>query len=115
MKTKNMTKNKKSQYILAFAMSASLAIVTIAVLTIVGELYKPLKDWLATTFTHHWIGKGVISFVGFYIVGYVLSFLVSAARDKEATILFWLFWVSVLSTLAIFGFYYYEAFMVVHV
>lgn len=108
------TKDKKSQYIRAFAISAALAIVTIATLTIAGELYKPLKDWLAATFTHHWIGKGVISFVGFYVVGYILSLLVSGVRSKEATILFGLFWISLLSALAIFGFYYYEAFMVVH-
>lgn len=107
-------KDKKSQYIYAFAISAGLAIITVAVLTIVGELYKPLKDWLAETFTHHWIGKGVISFIGFYIVGYILSFFVSDNRDKVAGILFGLFWVSLLSALAILGFYFYEAFLVTH-
>ena len=108
------TKDKKSQYIRAFAISAGLAIITIAVLTIVGELYKPLKNWLKEIFYHHWVGKGVISFVGFYIVGYVLSLFVSGNKDKEAAILLGLFWVSLLSALAIFGFYYYETFLVAH-
>lgn len=107
-------KDKKSQYMRAFAISAGLAIITIALLTIVADLYKPLKSWLALTFTHHWIGKGVISFVGFYVVGYVLSFFVSDNRDKVATVLFGLFWVSLLSALAITGFYYYETFLVIH-
>ncbi len=110
----NKNKNKKSQYIRAFAISAGLAIVVIAVLTIVGELYKPLKSWLADIFTHHWVGKGVISFIGFYIVGYILSLVVSDRRDTESRILFFLFWISLLSTLAITGFYYYETFMVSH-
>lgn len=108
------TKDKKSQYIYAFAISAGLAIITVAVLTIAGELHKPLKNWLAETFMHHWIGKGVISFVGFYILGYILSFIVPGNRDKVVTILFGLFWVSLLSTLAITGFYYYETFLVAH-
>lgn len=107
-------KNKKSQYIHAFVISAGLSIIAIAVLTILGDLFKPLKNWLANTFYHHWVGKGVISFVGFYIVGYILSFLVSDNRDREATMLLWLFWVSLLSALAIFGFYYYETFLVAH-
>lgn len=108
------TKDKKSQLIRAFAISAGLAIVTIVVLTIAGELHKPLKNWLAGVFVHHWIGKGVISFLGFYIVGYILSFFVSDNKDKETAILFGLFWVSLLSALAIFGFYYYETFLVAH-
>lgn len=107
-------KDKKSQYIYAFAISAGLAIITVAVLTIAGELHKPLKNWLADTFYHHWVGKGVISFIGFYILGYILSFMVPGNRDKVASILVGLFWVSLLSALAITGFYLYEAFFAVH-
>lgn len=108
------TKDKKSQYIYAFAISAGLAAITIAVLTIAGELHKPLKNWLADTFHHHWIGKGVISFVGFYILGYILSFVVPGNREKTAAILMMLFWVSLLSALAMTGFYFYETFLVAH-
>lgn len=107
-------KDKKSRYIHAFAISAGLAIAVVAFLTVAGELHKPLKNWLASTFSHHWVGKGIISFVGFYVVGYILSFLVSGNRDRVAGILLGLFWVSVLSSAAILGFYYYEAFIVSH-
>lgn len=109
-----MRKDRNTQRINAFILSAMLSVATIAVLTVVGELYKPLKSWLADTFTHHWIGKGVISFVGFFVVGFLLSHFVTDRRAATATLLMWLFWISTLSALAIFGFYYYETFIVSH-
>lgn len=110
-----MEKKKGAQYnIGAFALSAVLAVVVIAALTVAGELYKPLKNWLAETFTHHWVGKGVISFVGFYVVGFMFSFLVPSRDDMLPKLLLGLFWVSLLATGAILGFYYYETFIVTH-
>ena len=114
MNGKNNKKDKKTQYIHAFALSAMLAVVTIAALTVAGELYKPLKNWLADMFIHHWIGKGVISFVGLFVIGFILTPFITDRKEATATFLIWLFWISVLSTLAIFGFYYYEAFIVSH-
>jgi len=107
-------KNRKYQYIYAFALSAMLSVATIAVLTVAGELHKPLKNWLAETFYHHWVGKGVISFVGFYVLGYALSSFVTRKKEALSTFLMWLFWISALSALVIFGFYYYETFVVIH-
>jgi hypothetical protein len=108
------TKNKKSQYIYAFALSAMLAMITIAVLTVAGDLYKPLKSWLAETFYHHWVGKGVISFVGLFVLGYAFKSFVTDKKESLPTFLMWMFWIGTLSAVVITGFYYYEAFMVSH-
>lgn len=42
---------------------AAMALVT--VLTVGTELNAGLKDWLATSFLHHWIGKGVLAVMTF--------------------------------------------------
>lgn len=39
--------------------------VTVAVLTIGAELWSPLKDLLKAVFTHHWVGKSVLSILVF--------------------------------------------------
>ncbi len=49
----------------AFAASSLLAILVIA-----AELVQPFKAFLASVFSHHWIGKGVLITVAFVIVGY---------------------------------------------
>ncbi len=114
MANQNKNIDKKSRYIYAFALSAMVSVATIALLTVAGELHKPLKNWLAETFYHHWVGKGIISFVGFYILGYALLSFMSGRRKSLSTYIMWLFWISLLSTVVITGFYYYETFMVSH-
>lgn len=80
------------------------------VMTIGPELYPPLKAWLAATFGHHWIGKGIISIVLFLAV-IALSYpkLTKVERSMAA----WsarLLAVVILATLIIIGFYTYEFF-----
>jgi hypothetical protein len=44
-------------------------------ITIVSDLYLPIKDWLKATHGHHWVGKGiwtVVLFVFFATVSYPL-------------------------------------------
>ena len=108
------TKNKTEHSVHAFILSAVISAVAIVVLTIGGELYPPLKNFLAKTFTHHWVGKSVISFVGFCVLGFLLRIFVHRGRDSAGTLLFLLFWVGCISALAIFGFFYYETFLATH-
>ena len=42
----------------------------LAVLVIAAELAKPFKDFLASIFTHHWIGKAVLTAAAFVIIGH---------------------------------------------
>lgn len=108
------TKNKTTDYTRSFILSAVISVIAIAALTIGGELYLPLKKWLAKIFTHHWVGKSVISFVGFCVLGFLLRIFVRQAEDSVGTLLFFLFWVGCVSALAIFGFFYYETFLAAH-
>lgn len=48
---------------------ATLAtILFITLLTIAAELNAPLKGWLAATFTHHWVGKGILAMALFALL-----------------------------------------------
>ncbi len=42
-------------------LATAVAIIFITAITIAADLYSPLKNWLKDTFSHHWIGKGVLA------------------------------------------------------
>lgn len=107
-------RDKKLILISAFAIGAVIAIIFVTAAAIGGELYKPLKDWLAGTFSHHWIGKGIISLGIFYTLGLVLSVVMKIQEGTMIRILYLLFWITVVGILSISGFYVYEAFFAVH-
>ncbi len=103
--------DKHYRTLYAFAISASVTVLFIAVITIWADLYAPLKDWLKAMFTHHWIGKSVLSAALFLILGGVIGLLTSKVdENKIATALWWLVGCSIIATLAIWGFYLIETF-----
>ncbi|PIP73031.1 MAG: hypothetical protein COW88_03455 [Candidatus Lloydbacteria bacterium CG22_combo_CG10-13_8_21_14_all_47_15] len=90
---------------------AIIAVLWISLSTIFGELLQPFKDFLAVTFTHHWIGKSIIT------VAIVFLFFCAAwmfRRTDMQTIprgLVWLlFWVSLCGVIAIIIFFALHAF-----
>lgn len=105
--------NRKMGLLAGFAISGALSILFVTAATIGGELYKPFKGWLAGTFSHHWVGKGVIAMAIFFGLGLLFGFLMRRGRLPTG-LLVMCTWVAILSTAAIVGFYIYEAFFVVH-
>ncbi len=71
----------------------------LALMVISAELFSPFKDFLKATFSHHWIGKIVISIVVFLLLGFLLKFKVS---EKTA------YYSSIGSLLLIFAFFVFE-------
>jgi len=92
-----------------FAIGGVFAILFITAATIGGELYTPFKNWLADTFSHHWVGKGILSTVIFFVVGTPLAFLLRR-QGGAAAFLVIATWVAILGALSIIGFYVYEFF-----
>lgn len=96
----------------ASIISATLTIFFIIFITILADLMPNLKAWLAATFTHHWIGKGVLAAV-LYLV--VFALLRAAMRQQPdgatAAHLKFLTWLTVLGTITIFAFFYYETYL----
>jgi len=48
--------------------ATALTIIFITAVTIAADLSPMLKTWLKDTFTHHWIGKGVLATVLWLVV-----------------------------------------------
>ncbi|MBI2426289.1 MAG: hypothetical protein HYV34_00410 [Candidatus Kerfeldbacteria bacterium] len=101
--------NTKTRWIIGALQAATVAVVLVAVLTVLAELVPALKDWLKATFSHHWIGKGVLALVAF-----VLVFLIASALAKNVSTQKLARWMNVLSittvvtSLVIIGFFIVE-------
>jgi preprotein translocase subunit SecY len=65
---------KRLKIIYSFTVSAIFTVIFIAIATVLSELYHPFKSWLAETFTHHWIGKGVLAVIVFLGMRFFYSF-----------------------------------------
>ena len=86
------------------------ALTFIVVATVLAELNAGFKSFLATTFSHHWVGKSILSIILFVLVYYYYSthkgnanMHVDAIRMSKQTIIF-----TLLGALIIFAFYVWE-------
>ncbi len=86
-----------------------VASLVIAGLTISADLIPPLKNWLKGTFSHHWIGKGVLA-LAVFLISFLISLSFSPTERRERIALYSSAWIVALSTFAIVGFFLYEAF-----
>lgn len=128
--------NKKIRFLKSITASAIITIIFIATITIAADLIPSLKDWLKNVFTHHWVGKSILSLLIFFVFYFVFYFSPSTGRQQvpplisaDAAInpggpskseptteklnksLYYLFWVSIFSSLAIMIFFVWEAFL----
>ena len=60
-------------------MSASIAIIVITAMAILGELVEPFEDLLKALTGNNWVSKGLIGFVVFL----VLAVLLSGKEERE--------------------------------
>lgn len=90
----------------SISLGAIVAIVTVTVITIVGELYAPFKDWLKSVFTHHWLGKSALAVMVFVLVSFISYPLVSDEEKPTERFLRTLFYVALFSTLVLVIFFY---------
>ncbi|OGD90843.1 hypothetical protein A3D81_01750 [Candidatus Curtissbacteria bacterium RIFCSPHIGHO2_02_FULL_40_17] len=92
----------------ATVLSAILTIIYITVITVAGELYPPLKEFLAKNFSHHWIGKSITAILVFVVFAGLL--LVLKPKIKTAFLLNLLSAISIVSALILFSFFAWESF-----
>ena len=83
----------------AAALGSIAASIVVAVLTIGGEEWAPLKNALKSAFTHHWLGKSVISVAVFGVV-FLLTAWKPSDIQKTARALWYAVGVSALSAAA---------------
>ena len=99
---KGKKKSKKIENVkFSFYNGAFAASVLLAVLVIAAELAKPFKDFLASVFTHHWIGKAVLTAAAFVIIGYLYKQdNVFGVKSEKAS------WYATLGSLAVILLFY---------
>ena len=102
----------KDKLVLSIIKSAIITIIFIALITIGADLYMPLKDWLKVTFSHHWVGKGIISVILFAILIAIFNlFIKDSSIEKVTKKLNILFWVTGFSGASIILFFLWETFI----
>ena len=84
--------------------STVLTICLIVVLTILGELSKSFKTFLASITGHHWVAKSVFSLIFFVIIYFLLSKTVKDGTDSIHQTIYTIIAV-ILGGIIIFGFY----------
>jgi len=102
--------NIKLRILNSIIIGAIAAIIFITVITVVADLYLSLKDWLKNIFYHHWVGKGILAAIIFFISG-ILNFISNKNADEEkiAKNLNILIWASIIGSLMISIFFILEA------
>lgn len=92
-----------------YYIAAIISILYIPLVTILGELFSPLKDFFKKIFWHHWLGKGAVLLMLF------LGICLALYRKKEEKIadekyLSFLVLFSSVGALSIFAFFVFEYF-----
>ncbi len=107
-----MTNNNASlKSAVASVFSAIVAVLFLVVITVAADLAPELKNWLKAVFTHHWIGKGVLATLLFFATYLFLRAGLKNPSDSSLPpLLRLLSWLSVLGTIVLFAFFFYEAF-----
>lgn len=95
----------------AAVIAALVTVLFIASVTVAADLVPPLKTWLAATFTHHWIGKGVLA-TGIFVLVFLLLQVFGRGPDSEslAAQVKLLNILAILGSLTIIAFFLWEAF-----
>ena len=88
-----------------FYLGASVSSWVLTLLIIATEFSTSFKTTLASTFSHHWIGKAVITALIFFILGYVFRQSEKYSTDRIA-------WYSVVGSLIIISLFYTVVFFV---
>lgn len=94
---KNVTK--------AASWSASLSIVAVVILTVVGELVAPFKSFLASITGHHWVTKGVFEVAFFFVLFLIFASVFKKEEKGKPRGIYATMIVTILSGIAILLFY----------
>ena len=68
-----------------------------------------LKNWLKSVFSHHLIGKGILTMAVFVLSSFIVFLLPARVFEEKLPALLWLlFIVAATGAVLISGFYFYE-------
>ena len=91
----------------ALSISAILTFIFIIFLTIYSELNESFKNMLTNIFSHHWIGKSVLSLIFFFLAYFILNKIIKDNKNISKQINLVVI-TAIIGCLAIFFFFVYE-------
>lgn len=108
-----MKQSLRDQTNLPFAavVGAIVTIIALTLLIVWADLMPTVKDWLKATFSHHWVGKGVIAVIIFFVSGLIASAGQPKTDDQLAGAVKRLFVTSMVGMSILTVFFFYEAFL----
>ena len=80
-----MDDRTKTGMVLSIYLGTIVNVVLISLMTIVAELNPGFKNWLAATFSHHWLGKGAISVIVFVIIMLLFTPILKGREVRSLT------------------------------
>lgn len=87
--------------------SCMITVVVVTALTVAAEMSAPLKEGLKRLFFHHWVGKGVIALVVFFLFAHMIPIHVKKPLREVVN---WLTTLAAACGIAIFLFFLWEFF-----
>jgi len=104
----------KSKILNSFISGAISSVVFLVLITVVADLIPTLKDWLKSSFYHHWIGKGVLAILIFFVIQGLMAIYSRGKNTKKNIIenLWILNLVSIFGVFAMFMFFIIETFFI---
>ncbi len=108
-----MTQSPRDSANISYAavIGATVTVVALTILIIWADLMPTVKDWLKTTFSHHWIGKGAVGIIIFSVSGLIGGAGKPKNEDQLAGAMSYLFFTSIVCMLLLGIFFGYEAFL----
>ena len=104
---------KNSKHALSAIVAGIVSTIFVTAITVIADLAPALKDSLKDTFSHHWLGKSILT-VSVFLLFYFLVYVFAKETDEPRPIAVYvklLSFFSVFGTLVIFLFFVYEAFL----
>ena len=87
-----------------------VAVISIVLMTVVAEINPAFKKWLAGNFTHHWIGKSVMSIVVFSVTTIIFTIVHKPFTNKLVLLLWVLVIIASLGVMLLLVFFYWHSF-----
>jgi formate hydrogenlyase subunit 3/multisubunit Na+/H+ antiporter MnhD subunit len=89
----------------AFSISAMASIGLVALLTIIGEKFAPLKDALTAISGHHSLSKSIIAVVLFVVLGIIIGYTTKSDNENSGKFMWGVFWTTLGASVAILVYY----------
>jgi hypothetical protein len=113
METKKDTKGV-NQLTISYIIAYVITVMFSSLLTIAKDLHAPLKDWMKSLTTHHWVTHGIFVIVLFFFLAFIFDKQKTGKKMTADQLSNWVIYGTILSGIILVGFYVFEVFLKAH-